>query len=72
MRFAKKNVVMVESKIEVYQSNTWRSNLEEKWLWVNIVKAEYLWDNFSCETNEEEIDVSIWRKLLHLKRISSI
>lgn len=45
---------------------TWGSMLEEKGLWINIIKKEYLWCN-SNRVRNDGVKVHIFEKVLYLK-----
>ncbi|KAL6545049.1 hypothetical protein OROHE_009956 [Orobanche hederae] len=60
MLFADDIVLVAESRREVNEKlELWRSNLESQGLRVSRSKTEYLWCNFSGETNEEGVEVMI-------------
>ncbi|KAL6563007.1 hypothetical protein OROHE_005594 [Orobanche hederae] len=60
MPFADDIVLVVESRSEVNAKlELWRSKLESQGLRVSRSKTEYLWCNFSGESNEEAIEVVI-------------
>ncbi|KAL6563417.1 hypothetical protein OROGR_002376 [Orobanche gracilis] len=60
MLFADDIVLVAESRREVNAMlELWRSKLESQGLRVSRSKTEYLWCNFSGETNEEGVEVMI-------------
>ncbi|KAL6546860.1 hypothetical protein OROMI_022581 [Orobanche minor] len=60
MLFADDIVLVAESRRKVnVKLELWRSKLESQGLRVSRSKTEYLWCNFSGETNEEGVEVMI-------------
>ncbi|KAL6578801.1 hypothetical protein OROMI_009017 [Orobanche minor] len=65
MLFADDIVLVAESRREVnVKLELWRSKLESQGMRVSRSKTEYLWCNFSGETNEEGVEVMISDQLV--------